>query len=181
MKGWKFGMVLVLVALLLVSAGCGSGGDGEEPEAAQPTAVSEEPVEVEPTKAPADVEPTDAPAEEEPTEVEPTEEPAEVQPTEAPADVDERGVPLDLPIPDDVEELVVAENQVRYLAAMDFDAVVLFYEEEMPKFGWEEQTRNIIGTTMGTLNYVKEGERVSIQFQWNENAKKTRVQINAQK
>lgn len=171
----------IAILLLLLLAGCGGGDEKEPTPTSPPKSEATQPVDIAPTKEPADVEPTrdGSVATQEPGETEPTEAASPQATVEV--TVDERGVPSDIAIPEDAKDLVVSVNQIRYVWAMDMSSAVVFYEQEMPVLGWQEQTRNIIVDIMGTLNYVKEGGRVSVQLQWNANSKNTRVQISIQK
>lgn len=106
-------------------------------------------------------------------EVAPTEEgeatPEQPELTEVPTT--ESGVPADVPIMEGAYNLQVARggNNIVYQVDASVDEVVTFYQEELPKYGWNT-TRNpdtAVGSTALMLRENDAGDRINLNMQYN--------------
>ena len=77
---------------------------------------------------------------------------------ELPEGVEKPSVPEDIPLVKDAKDLSIFGNMVSYQVSMSQDKVVEFYEEEMPKNGWDKE-EGVIATMM---SFTKEDRSVTI-------------------
>lgn len=92
---------------------------------------------------------------------------------ESPVEVEVTGgVPDDIPIMEGAYELQSARsaNNVTYQVDATVEDVVLFYQEELPKFGWElaGPPDNAIGTIGTMLRENAAGDQLAINMQFNQ-------------
>jgi hypothetical protein len=82
------------------------------------------------------------------------------------------GVPDDIPIMEGAYELQSARsaNNVTYQIDATVEEVVLFYQEELPQFGWElaGPPDNAIGTIGTMLRENAAGDQLAINMQFNQ-------------
>ena len=107
----------------------------------------------------------------------PVEVPVAVDETESPEEASLKvhvtgGVPDDFPIMDGSYDLQSASsgNNVSYQVDATVDDVVLFYQEELPAFGWElaGPPDNAIGTIGTMLRENAAGDRLAINLHFNQ-------------
>lgn len=83
----------------------------------------------------------------------------------------ESGVPADVPIMEGAYNLQIARggNNIVYQVDASVDEVVTFYQEELPKYGWQP-TRNpdtSVGSMALILRENEAGDRINLNMQYN--------------
>lgn len=154
-------IILLGSALLFVSAACQQSPSS--PPGAEPTVRPTHPSEI----GSSVVEQAEEQLEEIQEEVE-----ASPEPTEVP--LNESGGATDIPIPEDAYKYQIMRggSSATYQVDMDIDELVSWYQEELPKYGWElaGPPDSAIGA-MGTMLRENEaGDRLTINMQANVNA-----------
>lgn len=111
----------------------------------------------------------------EPTEAEeapPPDDEGDTSEVAPPVEPVEGELPEDVPVMEDAYDLQVGrrENTVVYQVDTTIEDVVSFYQEELPKLGWELRgpPDNAVGSIATMLRYNSAGDQLAINMQGNE-------------
>lgn len=89
--------------------------------------------------------------------------------------------PDDIPMPEgDLEELVSTRQLISYSTQADYEAVLNFYKQEMPRNQWTLVGEEGLGDVLTVLTYEKSGRSATVTVSSNPLAQRTTVVIAIQ-